>query len=206
MSNSLSDLGTFDGMGAPGEGPGFGVPALPKITPPEPATKAAGVKYYFSPVPNTSFYRKDGFRLVFKHKIHVTDLLPSQRYLDQEIEEGHDYVRLATDDEIRQYKMLEYPRGTITAEVTVELERKIQRDTELRIIEALQKQGIDTDLLKLQTVETSDDVAARLARSVRSNGATITPSAPEPNEALQRQAAIVGSDKIAKAAASGTMR
>ena len=204
MSDSLNT--TFDGMGPAGQEPGKSVQPLAAMTPPEPATPASTTEYYYCPVPNTSMHRNDGFRLPFMHRIHSTNLLPSQKYLDAEIAGGNPYLRKATEEEISVYKMLTNPRETMTAQITAEVEMSLRAKIEAEIMDKLAKQGIDTnlDLVKIQTTDTSADVAARLRTTVRSEGVTITPEPKDFSQQAQAQRSIVGSNKLAGIAASGS--
>lgn len=202
MSGSLNT--NFDGMGPAGQEPGKSVQPLAAMTPPEPATPAPTTEYYYCPVPNASMHRPDGFRLPFLHRIHATGLLPSQKYLDAEIAGGNPYIRKATEEEISTYKMLTNPRETLTQQITAEVEMTLRQRIEAEIKEKLAKQGIDPDFIKIQTADTRNEVAAKLASGIRSDGVSIIPENIDFSPNAQAQRAIVGSDKIAGVAASGS--
>lgn len=102
-------------------------------------------KYYFLSMKASSMHREDGYRIGFLSigatvagGIHETALFHTQRYLDNEIAEGHPNLRHATDAEIQAFNMARDPRGTVLKEITPELEANLR----IKILAELRAQGV----------------------------------------------------------------
>jgi hypothetical protein len=191
MSESMFQL---DGMPSPGSTVTDRVQSLNALTPAEDATATEKPEYYYCPSLNISMYRKDGFRLIFLHRIHETRLAATIKYLDNEISLGHPHLRKATPAEIATYKAIMELSGEIEAQMRAKYEAEIKKQ--------LASKGIDPDLIKLQGTSSVEEVEAMMKDAVKVDGATIIPT-HSPQEQMQR--AIVGSDKIRPAAAAGSL-
>lgn len=153
--------------------------------------RSGGVRYYYLSVPTASMFRPDGMRLAFVHKIHCTDLMASQNYLDAEIEWGHPHLREATSEEIREYSMFIDPRGTMKKELEPEiresLEAKIRAELEAKY-QLVPRLGSEGDIVEptvtppvpgVQGVDvTSSKLQDLKERMRRSSGAVITDTGP----------------------------
>lgn len=94
-------------------------------------------KYYYCAIPNGSMHRPDGVRIGFVSHMFETNVLETQRYIDAEIADQHPYVREATADEVEAMKMKRDPRGTITSQVSDDIERKLRAEFEEEITKIL---------------------------------------------------------------------
>lgn len=185
----------MEGMPLPGDPSGQTVQPLQSHTKPIPPKKVED-RYYFSSARNTSFYRKDGMRLVFTSGIFTSNNEPDHKYLDDEIAGGNPYVRVATEEEIHAHKMRVNPRGTLKAEVTAEVEEEMRERLEREIMEKLRSQGIISDETKVAGVDATASVLERLADGVKSGSGTLV--------SRSFQSSTVGSDKVAGLAAGST--
>jgi hypothetical protein len=166
----------------------------------EPPVKARETKYYICTVQNASMHRPDGTKLPFVEGFLETDILPSQRYLDAEIENGHGYIRFATEAEINMHHMKKDPKGTIEAQLRPAIEAEVREELNAEIMalrNLLESSGVDAE--KIAGVSSLSDKLAALKNS----GSVI--EAPTATVIMQSQAAplkgIVGSDKLAGMAA-----
>lgn len=186
----------------PGDITGLVAAALPALTHPLPIVKAAGMVYYLCTIPAASMHRTDGKRLPFQFGVYATDDEEDQKYLNNEIVKGVMYLRLAKDEEVREYKMRIDPKGTLRTEVTAELEESVRGRVEAKIFEVLRARGIDVSAADLAGVDDNTAALNRLASGIRTGTATIIPSAvTDSRGATLMQSSIVGTDKLAGNAA-----
>lgn len=129
---------------------------------------APTTKYYMCTHPAASFHRKDGTRLSFVHGYFKTSLLPDQRYLDDEIDNGNSYLSHATEDQVKAIQMKEDPRKTIEDELRPKMEAELREKLSAEIRAELLAGG--ADLAKMSTVDLQ-----RSGGQVSGNGVTITP-------------------------------
>lgn len=125
-----------------------------------PATKATEIKYYASSAINTNFIREDGKKIVFRNGFYETDLLYDQRYLDNEIVEGNNYIREATPEEVRAAHIRMNPVQTIKDELKndPDFRAEIEADIRAQMLKAAEG-GV-----KVTEIKTGSD-----------NGATLRP-------------------------------
>lgn len=110
--------------------------------------------YYFNSVPGASMHRPDGKKLPFMFNICATNIQQDINYLEAEIEEGHGYVRHATEAEVHLYKMRTDPTGTLTAELRPKIEAELREKLEAEIRERLMGEfGNFSDADKLAGVD-----------------------------------------------------
>lgn len=231
-STNTGPVFSFPGQGAPGDPTGTTLPPLDARTAPLETTQAAETKYYFCPIPATSMFRPDGFRLIFIHGVHATNLIASQQYLDREIAgrdhktgeivgNPHPFLSIATPEETQRYKMAVDPRGTIADELRPALEAAIRKELEEEIRNRATLQGItpadnpdNGDSEKLAGIEAS----VRTPGSVSGTGivsspkslslpslsrpTTYVPPPPPSTESFQRS--VVGGDKASETAAGSS--
>lgn len=194
----------FPGQTHPGDPTGLSVPAIEAKTAPMPTTRSSETAYYYCPVPNTSMFRPDGMRLVFIQGVHATDLVSTQKYLNDEIAEAHPYLSVATEEQVQRYKMHVNPRGTIEEELRPKLEIELRAKLEAQIREEMMQKGVAplSSEEKLGGVDSS--VAAAKTRSgtgMVSSPQPLPAFASPPSPSASFQASAVGSDKLAGAAA-----
>ena len=166
----------------------------------EPPVKARETKYYICTVQNASMHRADGTKLPFVDGFLETDILPSQKYLDNEIENGHGYIRYATAEEINIHHMKKDPKGTIEAQIRPAIEAEVLEELNAEIValkNLLEEAGVDAE--KIAGVSSISDKLAAL----KNTGSVI--KAPTATVIMESKAAplqgIVGSDKLAGMAA-----
>lgn len=166
-----------------GSDPTQRVPAPAAITRPLPSTIAQETKYYACPVPAASMHRTDGKKIPFVNGICETNILYDQLYLEEQIKDGSQYVREATEQEINAYKMHKDPHGTMKAQVTAEIKQELEQDLRVQLEAEIKKQyGITSDTpsavanpvpgeadnVKLAGV----DIRARMNQAHAANGGT----------------------------------
>jgi hypothetical protein len=115
-------------------------------------------------------------RLAFLDGFLETDVIASQDYIEGEIENGCMYVSIATPDQVERFKMKRDPRGTITAQVEVEMRQRLEGEIREKLLSDLA--GDDSG--KIAGVDnTADRLSALRARlgetsSVKDGGTTVT--------------------------------
>lgn len=191
---------------APGDSTGFSVAALPSMTSPLPIVKATEVLYYICTIPAASMHRTDGKRLAFRFGVYETGDLEDQKYLNNELSKNIPYLRMATAEEVREYKMRIDPRGTMRSEITEELEESMRERLEAQIIANLRTRGIDVDALALGGVDGNTAALDRLAAGIKTGTATIITSSGNAAASTLMQSSIVGTDKLAGNAADSASR
>jgi hypothetical protein len=174
-------------------------PTVPKpvsLTAPLPTVQTE-VKYYVCMVPTASMHRADGKKLPFVNGFLATTILADQQYLDAEIDAGHGYIRMATEDEILSDKMRRDPKGAMREQVRAEIEAELREELERKILAEIAAvpgsvEGSNVDGNKIG----GTDLAAKIAatKALRAGRAILT----QPTPVL---GGIVGSDKINAAAA-----
>lgn len=169
-------------------------------TKPFPVVKAQAVKYYYSTIPTASLHREDGKRLGFVHGILETELAYDQRYLDGEIADGNQYIRLATDEEVRSHKFRINPKEVMKQEVLSDPE--VKRVLEDQIFAEMRRNAkpgsalaVELDAIKLAGVEGM----GKQAESIKTATATIIPTTGA--EKVSILGGIVTSKDIQEAAA-----
>ena len=156
-------------------------------------------RYYFCTVSAASFIRPDGKKVPFVDGVCITNIQGDIDYLEKEMKNGNQHIRLATDAEIRMAMMKINPKEALRQEIIAEAAPQIETDLRAKIFAELAAKGIDTSILE-QKAPGMDaaKVAGTVAAKPIGNGVTIT--APVPVGASFAKA-IVGTDKIAPAAA-----
>ena len=172
---------------------------IAQSTAPEGTTIVEDTKWYYCPIPNTSFHRRDGKRLTFVEKVFSTNIKQDQVYLDNEIAEQHPYLRYANAEEIELAKMRMDARGTIREQIVKELadDPAALEKLEAQIAELRAKRaaGKSADEEKIAGTSTA------AAPAIKTDTAKITIQATQPQTF---QSAVVGSDKVQSGAAQGT--
>lgn len=121
-------------------------------------------KYFFCSVPAATMNRWDGRRIVFNEGIYGTDVKGDIQYLEAEIAAGHQYLKVATPEQIQQYRLATDFRGTIRNEVIAE-----ERDRIVREVTEQLSAEFDTAIAQVQHDAGSDvnlsgvDLKSRLA-------------------------------------------
>jgi hypothetical protein len=164
-------------LGQAGQGdPTMHAQAPVALTPPLPATKAAEIKYYHCPVMNASMHRADGKKIAFVNGICETDVLHDQQYLQNEIDSGSQYIRVATAQEVETFKMQKDPKGTMKQIVAKEIEDelRIKIEAELRAKMGLPPSEMPVnDELKLAGSDIRSRINASNRETVQTSGATV---------------------------------
>lgn len=154
-------------------------------TPEEPLEYMSEPRYYICTMPNASMFRKDGTRLIFAGGVFETNIVATARYLEMEIGLQNPFLRVATVDEINEYKMRKDPRGHIKEQVRGEIELELRVKLEAEIMERLGmlsatyipgQDGVDSsniDGAKVAGSDISDHLAAA-KRVLKTDNATIT--------------------------------
>lgn len=193
------------------------------LTQPMPATKhPAGFKHYHCSQSAGSFFRTDGKKIPFVGHICSTDLLYDIAYLDNEINAGNPYLRLANKDEVNAYNFKIDPRGTIRKEVESETREKLEADIRSSIYADLAKQGIvipkaevgigsveatKLDGAKIESIDKLDSLkklqgafGKSVTEEVKTQGATVTMmnSHPAPLGGIVNTSQGVGADSNSK--------
>ena len=90
--------------------------------------------YYFSSMKMMNMFRPDGTKISFIEHLFKTNIEGTVRYLEDEIENGHSYIRRATAKEVEAFGIRIDPIGTITAglRATLEVELRQSIEAELR--------------------------------------------------------------------------
>lgn len=157
------------------------VAPIQSVTAPLPYVKSKDVKCYICTVPAASFIRNDGKRIPFVYGFCETDNKFDIEHLDREIDNNNAYVRLATEQEIREAHMRLNPRATMEAEakkmamndpdLRAELEDKIRRE-----LEAGKEADVVTSNTGQQNLSRVDALRAQATKvATQSGSATITP-------------------------------
>lgn len=155
-------------------------------TAPLPIVEQDEYRYFYCSVQSASMFRTDGKKLPFVKGILKTNLVHDIDYVEKEIKAGNVYVRAATVDEINDYKMIENPRQTMKDQLRPEIEKELEASLRQKIMDELAGKTID---------------AGRIAGTEGASTATA-----EVVNGGNFRASIVGSGKIAEAAAGGTVK
>jgi hypothetical protein len=178
--------------------------------------KADQPVFYRLALKDVCMHREDGKKISFIQNIFQAIDLNDIAYLNNQIDESHPHLRLATEEEIQQYKMLTDPRGTIEAEIRPQIEDEIRAKLEAEIraeMELKQPTGIEGENTTASSwgrtgirdedklAETTNDYKLKPG-GVDVGNATFVPSAPPPATTLQGIQST--SDIKTAAATSGT--
>lgn len=183
-------------------------------TPEIPLEFASEYRAYVCTVSSGSMFRKDGKKIPFVLGVCYTNIKGDIDYLEQEIASGNSYIRVATKEEVEAYHMRINPRETIRSQVLAQEVPAIKEALRAELLEELKTKGVDvskflqeqaaeatapaTDETKIQG--TAGKSAAQLLAARLGAGKGVMVSTPSPLQG------IVGSDKIAAGAASGTVQ
>lgn len=204
---------------------GVDTPAIQPITSltkPEPTTLDEEEAHYFSTIPNASFYKTDGTRLIFVSGFFSTKLKAAKAYLDKEIEEGHGYLRKATDEEVARILAARNPMAALEADFKANKEPELRKTLERDIIATLlgiPKENVTDEVIDnftksnssvMQATSDANEIEKRLSvldslgsknsgnEVLRSkDNFTVMTSSPSPIAST-----MVGTDKINDAAGS----
>lgn len=101
--------------------PTLQVSPLNFITRPMGNTKLENPVWYVCTIPNASMHRQDGKKLPFVNGFLKVWFREDQNFLNEEIDVGNPYLRLANEAEIGQARMIEDPLGVIKDAVRAEV-------------------------------------------------------------------------------------
>lgn len=99
-------------------------------------------RFYYSSMKSMNMFRPDGTRIPFIDHLFMTNIEGTVLYLDNEIDNGHSYIRRATEKEVEAFGIRTDPIGTITAGLYKTIEAKVRADIEE---EMKKKYGIASD-------------------------------------------------------------
>jgi lysyl-tRNA synthetase class I len=97
------------------------VAALASITPPMPNTKQTAYVYFHCTMAVAAMHRQDGKKLPFIQHVLKTNIKEDIEYLNKEIDEGNQYIRRATPDEVQRAQIMEDPLGAVRTAIRKEL-------------------------------------------------------------------------------------
>jgi len=147
---------------------GVTVSALAAITAPQGNDQQEEHRYYHCTMPTASFHRPDGKKLPFIRGFFKTNIRQDIEYLENELQQGNQFLRRATAEEIESAKLMEDPLGTVREavkeEMTLEeLEKLVAKKKQL--LAANPNAGV-SDGTKLGGVDPSKARAALQANGV----------------------------------------
>lgn len=125
------------------------------------AVKDTGVeKHYICSMPFASMHRKDGIKIGFLHGHFSSRMEADQKYLDEEIANGHPNIRHATDEESRNALMMKDPIGTLRKEITAQVvgdAEKKEENLRARLIAEIEAAGgvIPSSIMSKKVVESA---------------------------------------------------
>lgn len=172
--------------------------------------------YYIMVMPAASMHRADGKRLAFVHGILKTDIKADIDYMKEQIENGSQYVREATVNEVREYNIKMDPKGTMRKEVEEELRGTLEEEIRAQLMAELMASGqlnITPIGQTQQAVDAANGDATRLAGTqtppakdvIKTANATLTmqPQNPAPSNPPQTLAEkLAAAKRISQAAES----
>lgn len=164
-------------------------------------TQRGDLRYYYSTLSYCKLHRWDGTPLPFVNHIYETDVIASQQYIEQTVDETNGaYIRIATLEQIELHKMRTDPRGTITAQVRDQVEAETREKLEIELRAKIEQEIIGrlSSDAKLAGVDGFSDALQRVSTQ-KVPGATIIMQAQTP--VLQ---GIVSSDNTAGNAAGSS--
>lgn len=186
--------------------------ALPVVLLPE-------ARHFVCSMLNHHMTRSDGKRLAFIFGICKTNDKYDVEYFQNEINSGNPYIREASEKEVEVYGMKMDPKGTMTRQITPQIEARVRQELEIELRNSFEEKlnsiGIvltdeqraamqrkeqesvaaETDSDKLKNTDVTSLLRARMTASVRDGGATVGPVGPV-------LGGIVGTDKIVNSAES----
>lgn len=130
--------------------------------------------YYIMVMPAASMHRADGKRLAFVHGILKTDIKADIDYVEEQIAQGSNYVRVATPEEVHQFNMKVDPKGTIKQEVEQELRGTLEAQIRAEMLEEFKQKGllVDSSNAGAALIAGADGKAG--AETAKVPGATVT--------------------------------
>lgn len=115
------------------------------------------IRYFYCSVRNVKIFRTDGVPLHFFNHMFETKLIGDQRFLDEEIVNGHPNIREASEEEIHSYRMATRPKEVLTEELRND--PVIKSSIENELIAKLKAEGkLPADFTFEGTSSTSSDV------------------------------------------------
>lgn len=165
-------------------------------------------KYYKSSLQTMAMHRWDGLKIPFLFNFFETDNLHTQRYLDEEIMNGNQFISHATEDDVLRFKMRVNPKGAIEEQLRPKVEEQVKNELAAKL-------GIDASALDELIASAGTNDATKLGGS---DGPDLTPMEKLKRSMAQKvtgvgtgavvtdpkpfQASIVGSDKTVNSADS----
>lgn len=143
-----------------------------RLTAPFPTIQVNDYKYYYNTLANTCMHRQDGSKIAFINHVCKTNLKYDIIFLEHEIEQGHPTLRVASEQEIYQYKMTMDPKGTIREEMKSDPELRAELEAQIRA-EILASMNGSIDQAKVEGI---DSPLSKLKQGIRSGtGTLLTP-------------------------------
>ena len=152
------------------------VPSLVTITPPMPNTKLEDYRYFHCTMAVANMHRQDGKKLPFIQHVLKTNIKEDITYLMKEIEEGNQYIRVASAEEIQRAQIMEDPMGAVRKAVVADLslddlealiaQRRIAAASTAKVplTDAARIAGVDVNAAAREAIKAQD---------VRSAGGTV---------------------------------
>ena len=109
------------------------VGVAPKLEPPLPTVFLAEERYFICHIKHASFSRKDGHRIIFTNGFLATKNKHDIEYLDQQLEEGNEFLALATSEQVKLNKQQTDPREFYKEALRPELEAELRSKLEVEI-------------------------------------------------------------------------
>lgn len=163
-------------------------------------------KAYICTVSAASLYRKDGKKIPFVFGFHETKVKGDIDYLEAEIAGGNQFIRHATQQEIEAAHMRLNPRETIRDQVLQQEIPVIKESLRAELLKELEAKGVDVSAL-LATDAAKND-ASKIAGTKVTNASELlakVKGAAVATPPVPVLGGIQGTDKIAAAAANGTV-
>lgn len=169
---------------------------------PQPFDSDTPTAYYACTVLNHHMHRTDGKRLGFVFGIFETRDWQDVKYLNEEIDlHQNPFIRRASDEEIKTYKMKRDPRGTIVEEIAPEIAEQTKQQLQDVLAARMNSMGLSDEqkqmlLASLGATQPSD------AQKIAAIDSPIKPEAIEMQGAKAFQVGVVGSNRIVNTATS----
>lgn len=166
-------------------------------------------KFYKSSLETMAMHRWDGLKIPFLFHTCETDNLHTQQYLDDEINNGNQFISHATEEDVLQFKMRINPKGAIEEQLRPQVEQQVKSDLAAKLgidaaalDELIATAGVTNDASKLAGSTGADLTPMEKLKLSMAQKATGTGTGAVVTDPKPFQASIVGSDKTVNSADS----
>lgn len=144
------------------------VGVAPKMEPPLPTVFLAEERYFICHIKHASFSRKDGHRIIFTNGFLSTKNKHDIEYLDAQLEEGNEFLALATTEQItfnkQQTDPREFYKEALRPELEAEFRSKLEAEIRAELSAGPKTDEVVTSVLNMSSTSTVPQTGASIIK------------------------------------------